>query len=314
MKIADAIKKNIDLTPYTTFHINGTAEFFVAVKNERELIEAAVWAEAKKLPLNILAGGSNILIVDKKIRGLVIKISGEQFSLKNNKISSWAGTGLTKLSLEAERAGFSGLEWAYGIPGTVGGAARGNAGAFGRDISGNLAGVEAYDLSLRKKIRLSKKACAFSYRGSIFKKNKNLLITRVKLKIIPGRRDEIKKIMSENLKHRHKIQPRGFSAGSVIKNLLFEDVARQNKMLADELTVNGRVRGGKIAAGYLIDQLGLKGAVKGGAKISDLHANFIMNTGNAGAKDVIYLINLIKKKIKAKYGIITEEEVHLLKN
>ncbi len=309
MAINNIIKKNFDLTPYTTFRIGGLAEFFTIVKNEPELIAAADWAKAKKIPLHILSGGSNILIVRKKVKGLVIKISGERHAIKKNQISCWAGANLTRLSVAAAKAGLSSLEWAYGIPGTVGGAVRGNAGAFGADISGNFLKAKAYDLASGKIIKLSKRECDFSYRGSMFKKNNNLIILEIDLKVKPGETSEIKKIMDENLKRRLKIQPRQPSAGCVFKNLLFQEVLAQNKSLAHELEEQGLVRGGKIASGCLIDRLGLKGEIKGGAKISDLHANFIINTGQASAKDVVFLINTAKKKVKSSYKIILHEEV-----
>jgi len=309
MLINNLIKKNIDLTPYSTWRIGGRAEFFAIVKNEPELLEVVNWAKAKKLPLHPLGGGSNVLIVKKNIKGLVLKISGEQYAIKENQISCWAGTNLTKLSLVAARAGLSGLEWACGIPGSVGGATRGNAGAYGVDISGNLISAQVYDLDAGKKIKLDKPACGFSYRDSIFKSNKNFLIVKVSLKVKPGKPLEIKNIMAENLKRRLEIQPRRPSAGSVFKNLLYKNIVKQNKRLAEDLAAQGRVRGGKIAAGYLIDQLGLKGKSKGGAKVSEKHANFIINTGKASAKDVVYLINLIKKKVKLKYRINLEEEI-----
>ncbi len=309
MTIEEKIKKNYDLADLTTFRIGGKAQYFLSVKNTKELIEAANWAKIKKLSLSFLAGGSNILIANKMVRGLVIKISGEQYSIKKNMISSWAGTGLTKLSRAASNHRLSGLEWALGVPGSLGGAVRGNAGAYGSDISGQVAEVEAFNIIESKLKKFDNLDCGFSYRHSIFKQNNNLIIINVKLKLSQGRSADITNLAERNFKKRLEKNPKEPSAGSIFKNLEFKKLIKQNSELAKELEAKGLVRGGKIAVAYLIDQLGLKGKIRGGAKISEKHANFIVNTGTATAKDVVGLINLIKKKVKTQYKIKLEEEI-----
>jgi UDP-N-acetylmuramate dehydrogenase len=309
MLIEKLIKKNFDLTPFTTFRIGSRAEFFIIVKNRGELIEAINWAKAKKLPLSILAGGSNILVVRKKIKGLVLKISGEHYLIKKNYITSWAGTSLTKLARICALSSLTGLEWSFGIPGSVGGAVRGNAGAYGSDMSNLVAEVEAYDLIKKRLVKLNNKACGFSYRNSVFKKRKNLLIITVKLKLAKGVLKKIKALSQKNFNHRFDSKPKEPSAGCVFKNLEYKKFIKQNKKLAEDLEAKGLVRGGKIGVGYLIDQLGLKGRAVGGAKVSEKHANFIINIGKATSEDVVRLINLIKIKIKNKYKINLEEEI-----
>jgi len=309
MPVDKLIKKNFDLTPLTTFRIGGQAEFFMIVKNKEELVKAIEWAKFKKLPLAILAGGSNILVVRKKIKGLVLKISGEHYDIKKNYITSWTGLSLTKLAKISASAGLTGLEWSFGLPGSVGGAVRGNAGAYGLDMSSAVAEIEAYDLIKKKFIKLNNQACRFSYRNSIFKKRKNLLIVGIKLKMAEGVREEIKALSQKNFSHRFKFNPKEPSAGCIFKNLEYKKVIKQNRGLAEDLMAKGLVRGGKVGVGYLIDQLGFKGKSIGGAKVSEKHANFIINANRAKAKDVIRLINLIKAKIKHKYKINLEEEI-----
>lgn len=309
MSIENLLKKNFNLTPLTTFRIGGQAEFFMIIKNKRELIKAAVWAKARKLTLSVLAGGSNILITRKKIKGLVLKISGESYFIKKNYIISWAGTGLTKLAKISGQAGLTGLEWSFGIPGSLGGAIRGNAGAYGFNIADRVVLVEAYDLIKNKFIKLDSQACKFGYRDSIFKKRKNLLITSVKLKLTRGTSAEIKSLSLKNFNERVKKLPKEPSAGCVFKNLEYKKIIRQNKELAEDLKAKGLIRGGKIGAAYLIDQLGLKGKTAGQAKVSEQHANFIVNTGQARTKDVVKLIKLIKTRVKHKYKIDLEEEI-----
>ena len=309
MPIEKLIKKNFDLTPLMTFRIGGQAEFFITARNKEELIKAIEWAKEKKLPLTVLAGGSNILVVRKKIKGLVLKISGEYYAIKKNYITSWAGTSVTKLSKISAVNGLSGLEWSFGLPGSIGGAVRGNAGAYGLDMSSAVAEVEAYDLVKKKFIKLNNQACGFSYRHSIFKKRKNLLIVQVKLKLAKGSSEEIKALSQKNFDHRFKFNPKEPSAGCIFKNLEYKKIIKQNRKLAEDLAAKGLVRGGKIGVGYLIDQLGFKGKTVGGAKVSKKHANFIINADKAKAKDVINLISLIKAKIKHKYKIDLEEEI-----
>lgn len=309
MIVDKLVKKNFDLTPFTTFRIGGKAEFFIIVKNKQELVEAINWAKARKLPLAVLAGGSNILIVRKKTKGLVLKISGEDYSIKKNYLTVWAGTGLTNLAKISALAGLTGLEWAYGIPGSLGGAVRGNAGAYGFDISESVVEIEAYDLIKKKFIKLNNLACGFGYRDSAFKKRKNLLIIAIKLKLAKGELNEIEALSRKNFDHRFDSKPKEPSAGCIFKNLEYNKVLKQNKRLAEGLMAEGLVRDGKISVGYLIDRLGLKGKIVGGAKVSEKHANFIINTGKTRSKDVVTLINLIKSKIKQKFKINLEEEI-----
>jgi UDP-N-acetylmuramate dehydrogenase len=312
MSIGKKVKRNYDLTPLATFKIGGRAKFFVIVKNKQELIEAVNWAKNEKLPWLLLAGGSNVLIIKKKISGLVIRISGEEYSVKGETVSSWAGTSLTKLAKAAVAHGLSGLEWALGIPGSVGGAVQGNAGAYGSDMAKRLMEVEVYDVNSGRLIKLDKTACGFAYRYSIFRQNNNLLIVNVKLKLAIGQRSEIERLAQKNLRHRLQIRPSESNAGCVFKNLEYKKLIKQNYALAKEMMAKGLVREGKVAAGYLIEQLGLKGQARGRAKISEKHANFIVNRGGATAGDVMNLINLVKRKIKSRYGINLQEEIQRL--
>lgn len=303
------IKKNFDLTRHNTFRISAKAQYFVMVKNQDELVAALNWTKEKKLRVHILAGGSNVLMAVKIIKGLVIKISGEEYSVKGSTITAWAGTGLTKLAKIAEAHSLTGLEWAYGIPGQLGGAVRGDTGAYGSSISRVVEYVEAYDYKKSKFVSLNNRACKFSYKHSVFVDKKNLLVISVKLKLTAGNKAEIKKLAAANFSHRSLTKPKAPSAGSVFKNLSYAEVAKANKSLAIELAGKSMVKGGKIPAAYLIDQANLKGKTRGGAKVSEKHANFIINFNNAKAEDIIGLINLIKIRIKNKFKINLIEEI-----
>ena len=256
-------QRNILLKKYTTFRIGGAAKYFWVAKTKKELIEAVKFAKKHKLPFFILGGGSNVLVSDQGYQGLVIKFRTPLLSKFVDK----------------------GLEWAAGIPGTVGGAISGNAGAFDGSMADVVKNVEVLDTRSRKIKIFKNKDCKFGYRDSIFKKNANLIILSVELRLERGDPKKIKK----HLSYRKKTQPLNFStAGSVFQNTP------------------------KFSAARLIEDCGLKGKKIGKAQISKKHANFIVNLGGAKAKDVLKLINLIKKEVKNKFGIKLEEEIQYL--
>ena len=282
-------QRNISLAKYTTFRIGGQAKYFFIAKTKKDLILAIQEAKRKKLPFFILGNGSNILISDKGFDGLVIKIQNSKFKILNSKIIAGAGVHLGKLVNESAVKRLSGLEWAIGIPGTVGGAVYGNAGAFKKSMGDVVKEVEVYDTKNQEFKILKNKNCKFGYRDSIFKHNKNLIIVSATIKLKKGNKKEIKKKIKEYLNYKKKTQPLSFhSAGSIFKNSK------------------------NFSAAELIERCNLKGKKIGKAKISEKHANFIINLGGAKAEDVIKLINLIKKSVKNKFGIILKEEIQYL--
>ncbi len=313
------IKKNISLAPYTTFKIGGPAKFFAEIKTKEDLLEALAWARKNKEQFFILAGGSNVLINSKGVNGLVIKINNNNLEVNAKRIKCGAGASLAKALSEAVKNSLSGLEWAVGIPGTVGGAVRGNASVYGRAggkaISDNLESAEVFDLSKEKFILFSKNDCYFESGTSIFRKNTNLIIWQIILKLEKADKNKIQQTINELLNHRTKVQsqPKLPSAGCVFKNLLFSEVEKANPRLAQEaLKEKYVVKSGRMGVGWLIDRLDLKGKAIGGAKISLEHANFIVNTGQATSDDVIMLISYIKQQIRDKYGLQLDEEVQYL--
>lgn len=324
MKIKEefpGIKENVFLAPYTTFKIGGRARYFFIVKEKKDLIEALQIVKQLKLPFFILGRGSNILVSDEGYRGLVIKCQMSNVKFQKNKIYSEAGTelkNLVRLSLEKSLAG---LEWAAGIPGTIGGAIYGDTAAFGFSIADAIKSVEILDSKTLKIKNLSLKDCNFFNKESIFKNNKNLTILSVVLKLKKGNKKEIQKKIKEYLNHRKKTQPLNFSsAGCIFKNIELADLPEYKKChykYSDNksLIIQGEfvpVSAGKIPAGYLIEKCGLKGKKIGGAQISEKHANFIVNLKEARAKDILKLINLIKQKVKRKFGIILKEEIQII--
>jgi len=306
------IKKNYNLNNLTTFHTRGLVDFFIKAANKKELAEAINWARRKNIRYYFLGDGSNILFTKKKISGLIIKIAGDEYIINKRVITSWPGTKLATLVKAAFVHSLSGLEWARGIPGSLGGAVYGNAGAYGSNISATVLEIEAFDISKNKYLNFDHQACGFSYKESVFKQNKNLVIVKVKLKLNQGKKDKIGKLAKQNFHNRLKTLPQEPSAGCVFKNLEYDKLVKINQNLAKELRAKNLVKGGKISTAYLIDRLGLKGRVSGGACISHRHANFIINTGRAEPGDILKLVKLIRKKMKSKFNIDLEDEIQFL--
>ncbi len=283
------IQKNISLAEHTNFKIGGRARYFFSARTKKDLLSAVNAAKKFKLPFFILGGGSNLLVSDRGYKGLVVKCQMSKLRFQKLKIYAEAGVPLSSVASKAKERGLGGLEWAAGIPGTVGGAVFGNTGAFGKSMEDGVKEVEVFDIyDLKFKI-FGKKDCRFNYRDSIFKKRKNLIIFSTVIKLKKGNKKEIQKKIKEYLDRKKTTQPLNFlSAGSVFKNP------------------------GRFFAAKLIDECGLKGKKVGRAKISEKHANFIVNLGKARAKDVKKLINLTKQRVKNKFGIILEEEIQYL--
>ena len=288
-KVLPGVKENILLKNYTTFRIGGPAKYFFVAKTKEDLIKAILAAKKLKLPFFILGGGSNLLVSDKGFKGLIIRIMNQELRIKNQTIYAEAGKSLALVVSKATENSLSGLEWAAGIPGTVGGAIRGNAGAFKKSMADIVKTVEVFDATESRIMNHELSDCKFGYRDSVFKKNKNLIILSVKIQLKKGNKKKIKEKLKECLDYRKRTQPLGFpSAGSIFKNPV------------------------GFFAGELIEKCGLKGKKIGKAKISEKHANFIVNLGEAEAKNIVELIKLIKKEIKNRFNVELEEEIEYL--
>ena len=276
---------------HTSFKIGGTADEFVKITNEEELKEALKYAKNKNLKITIIGNGSNLLVLDKGIRGIVIKIDIQKLEIEKKEkyaeITVGSGYKTMALGIKLMNEGISGFEELAGIPGTIGGAIFMNAGAYGKEIKDINISTICMDYD-GKIFELSNKEQEFEYRSSIFNK-KDYIILETKLKLEYGKKEAIKKKMDEYLSSRKEKQPIEYpSAGSTFK--------RQEGVITAKL----------------IDECGLKGFKIGGAKVSEKHAGFIINYNNAKAKDVIDLIKYVKEKVYEKYGIKIKEEIRIV--
>jgi UDP-N-acetylmuramate dehydrogenase len=297
------------LKDYTTFKIGGPAKYFLVIKTKEDLIAAIKMAKHLKLPVFILGGGSNVLISDKGLNGLVIKTVNTKIALiGQDSVFVEAGANSAKLMKFTIENSLSGIEWFAGIPGTIGGAIYGNAQAFGTKMSDSIKSVEVLDLKTLKIINLSNKQCKFSLKNSIFKTNKNLIIISAVLKLKKAKRKEIEEKIKKHISYRKKSHPIKFpSAGSVFINP--ELVIKNKKLLAKFPELIEFNKWGVVHAGYLIEKCGLRGKRIGNAQISLQHANFIVNLGGAKAKDVLQLIKLAKQKVKKTFNINLKQEI-----
>jgi len=309
LKMFGKVKANEPLSKHTTFQIGGPARFFVTVEENEKLAGVLNYLNDNGLDYFVIGGGSNLLISDGEYDGVVVKIvsqakptvvAGENGSL----VSAEAGVSLGALVNLASKEGLSGLEWAIGIPGTIGGAVRGNAGAMGRDISYSVNEVRIWRDG--ETVKLNAQECGFGYRESSFKFNKDVILS-VSLLLKPGDKAEILATIQNNLKHRVGRMSTHPSAGSFFKNLKLN----QWKGDVGELPELFRQRG-SVPAGWLIEQVNGKGQISGGAKVSDEHGNFIVNFDNAKQEDVLKLVEEVKERVYNKFKIELEPEVQIL--
>ncbi|HEX9664318.1 MAG TPA: UDP-N-acetylmuramate dehydrogenase [Patescibacteria group bacterium] len=322
--IDNKIVKNKSLAQFTNYKIGGPARYFLAVKKDQDLVEAIKWAKENKIEYFILGGGTNILISDDGYAGLVLKLENKDFTIKDNVIKTGAGAILFDLVKASVAQGLTGFEWASGLPGTVGGAVRGNAGAFGGQMDQIVTNAKAFDCQTLKFNEYNNKQLQFSYRHSRFKEEVNqeiVLSVEIKLKK-GGDKKKSQMMIAEYLEKRGKL-PILPSAGCIFKNV---ELKKGTFQLADpgqgeiKETVKKDIRRdhpeylewGKIPAAFLIEYVGLKGKQINNVQVSDKHANYLVNLGGGRAADVIMLISLIKQKVRSEAGIQLKEEVQLV--
>ncbi|MBT5338578.1 UDP-N-acetylmuramate dehydrogenase [Candidatus Falkowbacteria bacterium] len=303
-KIGLEVLENEPLAKYTTFKIGGPAKFLVKVNNKIDLYKAVKAARELKLSFFILGGGSNVLVSDNGYDGLVIKLDEGQTEFSTSSAKVFAGNSWSGFIRDSVKHGLGGLEFGANIPGTVGGAVYGNAGAYGQGAGDYVDRVEIIDVEGEEVslIVLSKEECEFAYRESLFKKNKHWIIAEVVFRLIADTNaaEKLEQIEDEWNK-RMCSQPLNLpSAGCSFKNLLYTPELEKYK--------DWEIKG-KLPAAKFIEELELKGKKIGGAMISDVHANFIVNFDNATADNVMQLISLVKTKVRDKFGVQLEEEV-----
>ena len=284
VKIDESMKK------HTNFKIGGNADVFVIAKNIEEIKCVIKFSKENNIPLTILGNGSNVLVSDKGIRGIVLQIGLKEIKVEKHEnalIEVDAGAMLGALAQILLKQRISGFEFAAGIPGSIGGAIRMNAGAYGGEMKDIVKNVTVLNEKGEINI-LTNEECEFSYRHSRFTNSKEIII-KATLELPFGNENEIKAKMDEYAQSRKEKQPLNLpSAGSTFK------------------------RGADFITAKLIDECGLKGYTSGDAQVSTLHAGFVVNLGNATAQDVLNVVNHVKQVVLEKTGKQIELEVELL--
>lgn len=285
----EVVKKDEPMKKHTSFKIGGPADILVIPQNIQQLIQVLKITKQNGIIPYVIGNGTNILVTDKGIRGIIIKIANNmnKVEYKGTLITAESGALLSALSKAAMERSLTGLEFAGGIPGTLGGAVCMNAGAYGGEMKDVVDSVEVLDYEGNSKT-ITKEEIQFGYRTSIFQKH-NLIIYKVNLLLKQGNYSEIKQRMDELSKKRKEKQPLWEpNAGSTFKRPVGS------------------------YAGYLIEKAGLKGYRIGGAQVSEIHAGFIVNKGNATAKDILMLIKHIQDTVYNKFGVKLVPEIKIL--
>lgn len=278
---------NEEMSKHTSFKVGGIADFFVTVNNIKELVYILKVSKELRIKTFIIGNGTNIIVKDTGFRGIIIKLNFKHLKIEKNEIIAGSGVPVALISEFAYRNEIEGYEFLSGIPGTVGGAIKMNAGAYGSEVKDILISTTYLDEKYNI-VKISNNMHKFSYRNSIFF-NKKWIILESSFAIKKGNKEEIKEKRNQMMKERKEKQPLEYpNAGSIFK------------------------RGADFIPAQLIDKAGLKGYKIGGAQISDKHAGFIVNTGNATTKDIIKLIKYTKETVKEKFNKELELEVIIL--
>ncbi|MGH2491360.1 MAG: UDP-N-acetylmuramate dehydrogenase [Candidatus Limnocylindria bacterium] len=275
------------MSKHTSLHIGGPADYFVRVTTERDLIGAIAVAREHELPVLMLGGGTNMLVSDRGIRGVVLQNDWSETSVEDVTLTASSGTPLASVAAVAARNGVAGLEWMATVPGTVGGAVHGNAGAFGSEVKDVLIGATLMDLN-GDTWTVGNSDLGFAYRTSNLQKTP-IVVVSARFRGTPGDRasavKRIKEIANERIAKQPLAQP---NTGSIFRNPEGDH------------------------AGRLIEAAGLKGATEGGAMVSTKHANFIVNVGDATALDVKALMERCQREVLEKFGVDLVPEVELV--
>lgn len=304
-------QEGILLKNHSHYKIGGPARYFFIGKNVDKIIKAIEKARQLKTPIFVLGGGSNTLFDDDGFNGLVLKPNIQFIKRKENLIRVGAGVLTSELVNYSIAESLSGLEWLAGIPGTVGGAIRGNAGAFGGEFKNVVKEVVSLNISASqpKIVKRDNQGCDFDYRSSIFKKNEGEeIILEAVLELEKGSKKTMSGIIKKNMDYRRQNQPLEYpSIGSVFKNVNLKGVPKNSHKNFEKVIKNDPYP--VIPAAYLICEAGLNGVSYGGAMISPKHPNFIVNVLNATSNDVKNLIKLAKKEVKKIFNVELEEEI-----
>ncbi len=289
-KFGEMVKENVPLAPYTSARIGGPADIFITVESVTALMRVVKFLWKNDMPFLVMGGGSNILVSDKGVRGVVVMNRAKKVTFRAGdqpSVSAESGVVFSNLANRCASKGFGGIEWAAAVPGTIGGAVYGNAGAFGGDVAGSLLSTELLTESGREKFSVEQ--MGYGYRASLLKRGElKAIVLSAELSLTNSTKEDATVKIQQFSAHRKTTQPPGASMGSMFKNPVGD------------------------YAGRLIEVSGLKGTRIGNAEVSPVHGNFFVNHGATRAEDIRKLVQLAQKTVKEKQGVELELEIEMV--
>jgi UDP-N-acetylmuramate dehydrogenase len=301
------IVEHAPLSGYTRFGIGGTARILADASTEQALNLALVALHESRVPFALIGGGTNLVASDEGFPGVVLRYTASSVELDGSMVHAAAGAVLQDLVDMCVAWGLRGLETMTGIPGWVGGAVYGNAGAYGHSIDERIESVRFFDGAGVREIGNAE--CGFRYRESVFKRNKHWIVLRASLRMDRAEPAELHAVADGILKIRNqKYPPSMRCAGSIFKNLLLAEIPESAAVQVPARVV----REGKVPSAYFLEQAGAKGMVNGGVRVADYHANLIYNARGGTACEVRELIEELKRRVRVQFGLELEEEVQYI--
>jgi UDP-N-acetylmuramate dehydrogenase len=295
------------LSQYTRFGIGGPAEVYLETPDQQSFMEALNIAQSVGSQHVVIGGGTNLIVADAGFPGIVLRFTASGIESEGVRVSAAAGAELQALVDHCIGLGLRGMETMTGIPGSVGGAVYGNAGAYGHSINERICQVRFLDGSA---IRLfNNEECEFHYRESIFKRHKDWIVFSVDLEMDVASSTELRQKADEIFKIRLEKYPATMRcAGSIFKNLILAELAPAVQKQVPEKVI----REGKVPSAYFLEQVGAKGMHSGDIRVADYHANLIYNSGQGTARQVCEIINDLKSRVERKFALLLEEEVQYI--
>ncbi len=298
---------DVPLSQYTRFAVGGPAALLVETDAEDPFLAAVAAVEEARAPWVVIGMGTNLIVSDAGYRGVVLRFTASSLAVDGASITAGAGAPLQDLVDLSIESGLSRLHTMTGIPGSVGAAVYGNAGAYGHSISESVRAVRFFDGSVIRTI--GNPECAFAYRESVFKKHKQWVIFSTTVDLVPGDREALRTEADGILRTRNaKYPPEMKCAGSIFKNLILAELPERVQSRVPAAVV----REGKVPSAWFLEQAGAKGMRNGGIEVASYHANLIYNTGLGTATEIEQIIAELKARVRAMFGFELEEEVQYI--
>ena len=299
-----SVQRDVPLSEHTRFGIGGPADFYIETSNPASFAQALALIRASGLDWVVIGGGTNLIVSDKGFRGVCLKLTSDRISADGLTVEAEAGAVLQSLVDFTVDRGMAGLQTMTGIPGSVGAAVYGNAGAYGHSIQERVRRVRFLDGEIVREFGNAE--CQFHYRESVFKRNKQWIIVSTTLEMEPGDAAQLRETADGILAVRNrKYPPTMRCAGSIFKNFLLAELPQT---VAAEIPAKAIIEG-KVPSAWFLEQVGAKGMKRGGIEVADYHANLIYNAGGGTARDLVAIVTELKDRIRRRWDIPLQEEV-----